>query len=189
MTSIQSMKRSPLAFEQILVPTDFSAGSRLAVDYAMELARRLGASVHLVHVVEDLAVAGLFTDAYVDLEAVRKQRRCDARHRMNGLLGDLKAVQITDEIAAGLVAPTVVRIASDRGADLIVMGTHGRTGLAHVLLGSVAEQVTRIAGCPVLTVREGLARSEGFAAALRHASGLGSGGSVPGPASTRHHDR
>ena len=154
------------AFKQLLVPTDFSLGSRLAVDYAIGLARRLGASVHLLHVVEDPSVAGLFTEAYVDLALIRKERRCDARHRMNALLAELHGVPITDEIASGPVAQTIAGIAADRGDDFIVMGTHGRTGLAHVLVGSVAEQVIRIAGCPVLTVREGLAGSEAFAEAM-----------------------
>jgi len=154
------------AFRQILVPTDFSNGSRLAVDYGIELARRLGASVHLLHIVEDPSVAGLFTEAYIDMALIRKERRCDARHRMNGLLSQLRAPHITDEIASGHVAETIAGIAADRGVDLIVMGTHGRTGLAHVLVGSVAEQVIRIAGCPVLAVREGLATTEAFAESI-----------------------
>ena len=148
--------KTPPPFKHILIPTDFSTGSRLAVDYGLSLARRLGASVHLVHVVEDPSVAGLFTEAYVDMSLIRKERRCDARHRMNGLLGQLHAVRLTDEIASGPVAETIAAIAADRGADFIVMGTHGRTGLAHVLVGSVAERVIRIAGCPVLTIREDL---------------------------------
>ena len=90
------------------------------------------------------------------MSLIRKERRCDARHRMNGLLGQLHAVRLTDEIASGPVAETIAAIAADRGADFIVMGTHGRTGLAHVLVGSVAERVIRIAGCPVLTIREDL---------------------------------
>jgi nucleotide-binding universal stress UspA family protein len=156
------------AFTQILVPTDFSSGSRLAVDYAVELAGRLGATVHLLHVVEDPSVAGLFTEAYVDMALIRKERRCDARHRMNGLLGAIRSARMTDEIASGPVAQTIAGVAADRGVDFIVMGTHGRTGLAHVLVGSVAEQVIRIAGCPVLTVREGLGTSEAFAASIGH---------------------
>lgn len=162
------------SFKTLLVPTDFSNGSRLAVDYAVSLARRLGASVHLVHVVEDPTVAGLFTEAYVDLALIRKERRCDARHRMNALLTDLREPGITDEITSGPVAQTIAGIAADRGADVIVMGTHGRTGLAHVLVGSVAEHVIRIAGCPVLTVREGLAATEAVAEALgtRAAAGV-----------------
>ena len=158
------------AFKQILVPTDFSVGSRLAVDYAMELAGRLGASVHLLHVVEDPPVAGLFTEAHADLESLKRKRRSDARHLMNALLGALKRHDITNEIAGGPVAATIAGVAADRGADFIVMGTHGRTGLSHVLVGSVAEQVLRIAGCPVLTVREGLAEREDFAAALSRES-------------------
>ena len=154
------------AFKQILVATDFSTGARLAADYALELARRLGASVHLLNVVEDPSVAGMFTEAYIDMELIRKERRCDARHRMNGLLGQLRGARITDEVATGRVAETIAGIAADRGVDFIVMGTHGRTGVAHVLVGSVAERVIRIAGCPVLTVREGLAGSEAFAAAI-----------------------
>jgi universal stress protein A len=161
-------RKAAPSFKQILVPTDFSSGSRLAVDYALELAGRLGASVHLLHVIEDPSVAGLFTEAYVDMALIRKERRCDARHRMNGLLGMLHPARITDEIASGHVAETIASIAAERGADFIVMGTHGRTGLAHVLVGSVAEQVIRIAGCPVLTVREGLGASEAFAALLGH---------------------
>ena len=163
---MKTAKNTAPAFKQILVPTDFSNGARLAVDYALELARRLCAAVHIVHVVEDPNVAGLFTEAYIDMELVRKERRCDARHRMNGLLGQLSGPRITDEIAAGRVAETLAGIAADRSVDLIVMGTHGRTGLAHVLIGSVAERVIRIAGCPVLTVREGLGGSEAFAAEL-----------------------
>jgi universal stress protein A len=161
------------AFKNILVPTDFSNGSRLAIDYAAELAGRLGATVHLLHVLEDPSIAGLFTEAYVDFSLIRKERRCDARSRMNALLTDLHASRITDEIAAGPVAQTIAGIAADRGVDFIVMGTHGRTGLAHVLVGSVAEQVIRIAGCPVLTVREGLAGSEAFAAAIHEPARVG----------------
>jgi len=62
-------------FKQILVPTDFSAGSRLAVDYALALAAPLGASVHLLHVVEDPSVAGLFVEGYPDLESIKRKRR------------------------------------------------------------------------------------------------------------------
>jgi universal stress protein A len=158
------------SFTHILVPTDFSTGARLAVDYAVALARRLGASIHLLNIVEDPTVAGLFTEAHVDLGEIRKARRCDARRRMNELLTSLHATNVTDEIATGPVAATIAGIAADRESDFIVMGTHGRTGLAHVLVGSVAEQVVRTAGCPVLTVREGLGATEAFAGALGHES-------------------
>lgn len=144
-------------FNRILVPTDFSPGSRFAVDYAVQLARRLGASIHLLHVTEDPSIAGMWTEAYVDLAQIRKERESGARHLMDKLLREIGPAGATDEIAAGPVARVITDTAADWGAGLIVMGTHGRTGLAHVLVGSVAEQVMRMAGCPVLTVREGLA--------------------------------
>ena len=148
-------------FSHILVPTDFSSGSRLALDYALQLARRLDASVHVLHVTEDPAIAGMWTEGYVDLDELRKERRCGARHLMNQLLTDVGQGNITDEITAGPVARMITSAAADRGADLIVMGTHGRTGLAHALVGSVAERVMRTAGCPVVTVREGLSGALG----------------------------
>lgn len=144
-------------FNRILVPTDFSAGSRLAVDYAVQLARRLGASMHLLHVTEDPSIAGMWTEAYVDLAQLRQERETGARHLMDKLRREIGPADVTDEIATGPVARVITDTAAERGAGLIVMGTHGRTGLAHVLVGSVAEQVMRMAGCPVLTVREGLA--------------------------------
>jgi universal stress protein A len=152
-------------FSQILVPTDFSSGSRLALDYALQLAQRLNASVHVLHVTEDPSVAGMWTEAYVDLAQIRNDRRCGARHLMNKLLGEVGPAKITDEITSGPVARTITDAAADRAVSLIVMGTHGRTGLAHALVGSVAEQVMRMAGCPVLTVREGIAANPAFATA------------------------
>ncbi|MBA3948991.1 MAG: universal stress protein [Acidobacteria bacterium] len=153
-------------FSRILVPTDFSAGSRLAVDYAVQLARRLGASIHILHVTEDPSIAGMWTEAYVDLAQIRMERETGARHLMDKLLRDIGPADVTDEIAAGPVARVITDAAADRDAGLIVMGTHGRTGLVHVLVGSVAEQVMRMAGCPVLTVREGLAADRVLAPAV-----------------------
>lgn len=145
------------AFSNILVPTDFSPGSRLALDYALALARRLDARIHVLHVVEDPAITGMWTEAYLDIEALRDEREADARRLMRAFLTMTGAEEASSEIAAGPVPDTIAACALEHAADFIVMGTHGRTGLAHVLVGSVAEQVIRTAGCPVLTVREGAA--------------------------------
>lgn len=159
------------AVSTILVPTDFSPGSRLALDYALQLARQLGASVHVLHVIEDTVIAGMWTEAYVDIPELRKERRCAARRLMNELLGAVHSADVTDEITSGPVAQTITATAVDRGTDVIVMGTHGRTGLAHVLVGSIAEQVMRTASCPVLTIREGAAAAwHARGATVRHAS-------------------
>lgn len=145
------------AFSNILVPTDFSPGSRLAFDYALALARRLDARIHVLHVVEDPAITGMWTEAYLDIAALREEREADARRLMRALLKTAGAEDASYEIAAGPVPETIAQSASDHAADFIVMGTHGRTGLVHALVGSVAERVIRTAGCPVLTVREGAA--------------------------------
>ena len=84
---------------------------------------------------------------------VRRDLDEEALTRLHDLVPDAFRATWQVEVATGHPADTIVRIAQARGADLIVMGTHGRTGLQHVLLGSVAERVVRLASCPVLTVR------------------------------------
>jgi nucleotide-binding universal stress UspA family protein len=142
---------------QILVPTDFSPTSDLALDYAREIAQRFGASLHLLHVLEDPFVHGPFaSDLFIDERAdVRRAILDDARARLARRVrrreGEVAAASA--EIVSGHSAETIVTHAHELGADLIVMGTHGRTGLAHLLIGSVAERVFRTSPCPVMTVR------------------------------------
>ena len=128
--------RAPAAHEQtlmrihrILVPTDFGQASDAAMAQARQLAAGLGATLHLVHVVED----GQRPERLASLEA---------------------ALGYETAVLTGPVATTIVEYAHSHAFDLIVMGTHGRSGVAHLLLGSVAEQVVRTAPCPVLTVRQ-----------------------------------
>jgi nucleotide-binding universal stress UspA family protein len=127
-------------FRHILVPTDFSETSDAALDYGLELAARFNAQLHLLHVIDAPAVlpAGLFDDVKAKLarRAARGQR-----------------CAVTTEVITGTSARTIVCYARARSMDLIVMGTHGRSGMAHLLMGSVAEKVVRDAPCPVLTVR------------------------------------
>ena len=160
---------------RILVPTDFSATSDLALDYAREIAQRFGASLHLLHVLEDPFVHGPFaSEALIDETAdVRRTILEDARARLARRVqrreGEVAAASA--QIVSGHSAETIVKHARQLGADLIVMGTHGRTGLAHLLIGSVAERVFRTAPCPVMTVRmpvaaEPVRLSETIAAAV-----------------------
>ena len=141
----------------ILVPTDFSSTSDAALDYARALAARFGASLHLLHVIQDPFLSGpLVAEAYVtETPGVRTTIMDDAKarlaHRLTARDRDTFAAHA--EVVFGRDAETIVDYAADRGVDLIVMGTHGRTGMAHLLLGSVAERVVRTAHCPVLTVR------------------------------------
>jgi nucleotide-binding universal stress UspA family protein len=153
------------AVKQILVPTDFSETADAALDYAFLLAQRLGASVQLLHVLEDPFVTdGLTAEAYItEAPAVRSAMLSEAQTRLSHRAAPPRSesasgnsaepVRVDTEVLFGHGARTIAEYAGHRGVDLIVMGTHGRTGVAHLLLGSVAERLVRTAPCPVLTVR------------------------------------
>jgi nucleotide-binding universal stress UspA family protein len=141
---------------RILVATDFSAASGAALEFAKTLATRFDASLHLLHVLEDPYVTGAFAaDIYAPPPAgLRESWLRSAETTMATLVEtDKTAFNITTDVAFGPIASTIVERAVQIGADLIVMGTHGRGGVAHLLMGSVAERVVRTAGCPVLTTR------------------------------------
>jgi universal stress protein A len=129
---------------RILVPTDFSVASMRALRYAEELARRFAAEIVLVHVDESLAPSSELAET----------RQAAAQKELEGLVALLRerGVPAHSVLRSGGPAEEVVATAKVENADLIVMGTHGRTGLAHVVMGSVAESVVRRSACPVLTV-------------------------------------
>ncbi|OFW05234.1 MAG: hypothetical protein A3I61_10790 [Acidobacteria bacterium RIFCSPLOWO2_02_FULL_68_18] len=145
------------SFSRILVPTDFSSPSDAAFECARLLQLRFGASVHLLHVLEDALLEGPFGgEVFVAAPAERRAARLrDARARLSHRVptGGRESARLTSEVVLGPAADTIVHHAADNGFDLIVMGTHGRTGLAHLLMGSVAERVVRGASCPVVTTR------------------------------------
>jgi len=145
-------------FTRILVPTDFSAPSEAALATAKDLATRFGASLNLVHVLEDpYAVAAYSADALGYLPpGIKETWQREAEKHLNALLTPAERVHYkatTAVLFSGNAAREIVEYAQDKRIDLIVMGTHGRGGFAHFLLGSVAERVVRTAECPVLTMR------------------------------------
>jgi nucleotide-binding universal stress UspA family protein len=141
---------------RILVPTDFSEPSEAALAYARTLARQFGATFHLLHVLEAPVVTGPFSrEVYIpETPGTVNYLMRDAKLRLARRLlpSDKAHYKATKEIIAGLAAKTIVKCAIEQNFDLIVMGTHGRTGLGHLVMGSVAEHVVREAPCPVLTV-------------------------------------
>lgn len=143
-------------FTRILVPTDFSEPSDAALEYARTLAERFGASLHLVHVFEDPLTTGAFgAEMYVPVPPdALNTMMADATARLVARVpaDDAARFFATTEVVTGTGARTIVSYAMANDIDLIVMGTHGRSGLEHLLLGSVAERVVRTAPCPVLTV-------------------------------------
>jgi nucleotide-binding universal stress UspA family protein len=141
---------------RILVPVDYSAHSDRAIEYAVTMAKHFGACVELFHVVEDPFEAGGWgSETYLsDLDGIRQRAIEEATVRIERCRSAIPAsdASVVATVRMGHVANTIVDYAGTLPADLIVMGTHGRTGLAHFIIGSVAERVVRLAPCPVLTV-------------------------------------
>jgi universal stress protein A len=147
-----------MAIRKILVPTDFSAPSRAALEYAAELAPALGASIDVLHVWElpVFVPPSMLPDAGVaDLSVIDIYRK-GAESQLEQFVAEAKEQGVAVRAAFAELGPpsqTIAEFANRREYDLIVIGTHGRTGLAHVVIGSVAERVVRYAHCPVLAVR------------------------------------
>lgn len=142
--------------EKIVVPIDFSDASIRAAQYAAALARRLDATLHLVHVLEPSEIArGPFEFYSAPPAALLDQYYWKKRSNLVAIGATLDpVVHVTSEVRHGTPADSIRQAAIDYGADLVIMSTHGRTGLSHLLMGSVAEQVIRTARCPVLVVRD-----------------------------------
>jgi nucleotide-binding universal stress UspA family protein len=163
-----------MAFTHVLVPTDFSEPAHHALRYALEEATLHHAKVTLLHVMPphsgtevyyitgapgtppsfDPVLGGRMGPPIPSQPTViRHDHNEDALTQLHDLMPESFQGAWAVELASGHPAEAIVRIAQERDADLIVMGPHGRTGLQHVLLGSIAERVVRLAPCPVLTVR------------------------------------
>ena len=141
---------------RILVPTDFSKHSHNALAYATAFAEKFGAELYLLHVVQDLAL--FLPDAVTGAPPVSppvEQLTAAARTALQHALQDeaLHGLTVHPEVREGTPFYEIIQFAKELDIDLIVMGTHGRGGLVHVLMGSVSEKVVRKAPCPVLTVR------------------------------------
>jgi nucleotide-binding universal stress UspA family protein len=137
----------------VLVATDFSEASERAVTLAVELARSPGSGLTVVHTCEVPVYA--YTDmSFAPLDLLSPVVDV-ARERLGELMGRLAAVcpGAKSVLEVGVPWERILGVAAVTGADLIVMGTHGRRGVAHALLGSVAEKVVRLSPVPVLTVR------------------------------------
>lgn len=145
-----------LKITKILYPTDFSDFSNAALPAALRLAEKHGAELHLLHA----QVLHADDEAVIErsYEELAREARADLEVMAEG--GEVGAVRLVPVVRRGIsAAPAILEYAAEEDVDLIAMGTHGRRGLRRVLLGSVAEEVVRAAGCPVLAVR----REEGEA--------------------------
>lgn len=135
---------------KILFPTDFSSFADHALSYAVAMAQEFDATLYMLYVEELLPYVPHDPDRkFPDADAVAQQ----ADKAMKAAVGGDAVVTVKRFIARGFPADEIVSFARNNGIDLIVMSTHGRTGLKHVLLGSTTEKIVRMAPCPVLSIR------------------------------------
>jgi nucleotide-binding universal stress UspA family protein len=147
-------------FTKIIAATDFSEDSKLALEYAEEMARRFSAEIIVLHVDQPLSPVMMAPDfgAGVDIgvmSRIAEEQRLLAQRELDQTVSRLRDSGLKARSLLRVGAPfiEIINAAQSEGADLIVLGTHGRTGLAHVLIGSVAERVVHKASVPVLTIR------------------------------------
>jgi nucleotide-binding universal stress UspA family protein len=146
-----------IAIKNILVATDFGEPADAALRYGRELAGRFGCTLHVLNVIENFYVTTLGAETYAAfVPEMQRELENAARKRLDETLIDSDGSGPPTRPAvrtSGSPAYAIVDYAQEFDIDLIVMGTHGRGALAHLMMGSVAERVVRIAPCPVLTVR------------------------------------
>lgn len=143
-----------ITIQNILVPSDFSECSDEAIRYGFELAHKFDATLHLLHVIQDpMTMPWAAEGLAVPMLEVLGPWQQEAEARLTALVppADRGRVRVSSTVASPY--PEILRFAEHENIDLIVMGTHGRGGVSHLLLGSIAEKVVRRAPCPVLTVR------------------------------------
>jgi nucleotide-binding universal stress UspA family protein len=140
----------------IIHPTDFSDAAQGAEQQAVRLARALSAELILLHALGELPLAGMPLPGTPDNESIRARQRQEAEKALRARDSVIRELGVAVRwiVREGGPAEAIVRAAVEEHADLIVIGTHGRSGLDRLLIGSVADRVVRRAPCPVMTVRE-----------------------------------
>ncbi|MBI5119079.1 universal stress protein [Candidatus Poribacteria bacterium] len=145
-----------IKIEKILFPTDFSEHSNHAFGYALSFAKEYGAKLYLLHVIEDvqyLANAYMFDVPIMPSFADMEQNRLKEMQEFIEREVTDSSIQIEKSIRRGRPFLEIIQMAREENVDLIVIATHGRGGLEHVLFGSTAEKVVRKSPCPVLSIR------------------------------------
>ena len=146
-----------LQLRRVLLPTDFSGGANYALPYAAAIARATGAAVICVNVVEPIVPAVGYSGMAeaMPIAEMSEQLEDSAERELPGVMNceELRGLKVEEVIGHGDAAAEIVRVAEERDVDLIVISSHGRTGLGRIIFGSTAEAVVRHARCPVLVVK------------------------------------
>ncbi|OGW53013.1 MAG: hypothetical protein A2Z60_00070 [Nitrospirae bacterium RIFCSPLOWO2_02_42_7] len=140
-------------FGKILFPTDFSESAENASRYALSLAKKYGSKVYVIHVIEPFTYT---TEFGLDFSAQLKEMEASARRLLDDVAASIKKTNLDVEsvLITGEPFVEIIKYARKEQVDLIVMATHGRSGIEHMLMGSVAEKVVRKSPCPVLTIKK-----------------------------------
>ena len=154
-----------MEIRSILLPTDFSECANFALSYATSFARQANASIICVHVIEPVVPTVGYTGMAEPLPMadISDQLESSAERELPKIAecDECEGLEVEEVIVHGDAASEIVRVARERGVDLIVIASHGRTGLGRMLFGSTAESVVRHAPCPVLVVKPPQERDEG----------------------------
>ncbi len=144
-----------MQIKTILFPTDFSNGARAAMDHAVSLARDYRAKLILLYVIQDISIAEWYIPSSLSVTDLVEDMQRSAAKEMDKWATEVSAKvnDVEKLVVRGVPFVEIIKTAKEKDADLIVIGTHGRTGIDHMLFGSTAEKVVRKAPCPVLTVR------------------------------------
>jgi universal stress protein A len=142
-------------FKKILVPLDFSDYTDEIMNVAVQIAEKFGSTMHLLHVIPNM---DYFTpyESFLSAEnlvSIQRDIEREVEKDMEVVVKKLKDIPVAKTIHAGVAFLEIVNYVRTENIDLVVMGTHGRGGLEHILIGSVAEKVVRKSPCPVLTIR------------------------------------
>jgi nucleotide-binding universal stress UspA family protein len=144
-----------MQIKTILFPTDFSNGARAAMDHAISLAKDYNAKLILLYVIQDISIAEWYIPSSISVTDLVEDMQKSAWKEMEKWNAEVaaKVKDVEQMVIRGVPFVEIIKAAKNKNADMIVIGTHGRTGIDHMLFGSTAEKVVRKAPCPVLTVR------------------------------------
>ncbi|NWF97680.1 MAG: universal stress protein [Nitrospirae bacterium] len=144
-----------MEIKSILFPTDFSEGSAEALKYAVEFAKKYDAKLYVVHIIYDVAKASGWYVPHISMDKLYQDIQEGAKKELDNFgVEELSGIKnIERVVVTGIPHQEIVAFANSKKVDMIIIGTHGRTGIDRILFGSTAAQVVRNAPCPVLTVR------------------------------------